>query len=685
MATPSASLAYVEIAPHSLQIAVLAGRKVVASRAFSLDAKADLAAFVAEHGLSGAAKASLLAARNFLHVSAEAESGAVRQPAALQSHLPKLPHGFEGAPVGSVCDVANGLALDPSRATPWLMTAVDSSACASARETLTGLGLAPAEFGLAAPVHLGVVASSLSADEVVLVLVPGEDDASLVWVSAQGVKAIAAAPIGFAKIFEAVQLGLGLKFKAAAGKLFYNDNYDFSDVAAKVAVPLADAIKPLLQGKPAVSALHIAGLTPGQAWLVNHISSALGIKPWTPAVATLASKLGLESGVAAQPISSLGTLAVAAAGSGDAAWVQPLLDTLVNRPARAKAGTAPASSPAASSSPKPGAKAAAVEAKPASVQPGVVSASKPAVSAAAQASAKPAPAKSNKGPVFIGAGVVVAAVVVALVMTMGGGKDSPTTPGDKPSTVQNGSATPAPGTEKTPTPPTVVTTTPVVTPTPPPVAVTTPASADIFASDPRKFGNDRYRLAVSEKGFLQSLSTARGEVLVEAAAVMRLQGSFVATDGRRKSFNVGGVDDATYVATVKKSVRDGVTVFDVKVTHDRFELEQTFRCLADKVQVKARFTPIDLRDPRGVISALHTISLSPVAVDPAKPMRASDGAFAYSMKGGVLNLSFDRSVWARDGADGKQTVVAGENRLAFYFTDTTDAIRNQLDYEIAMP
>jgi hypothetical protein len=680
MATPSASLAYVEIAPHSLQIAVLAGRKVVVSRAFSLDAKADLAAFVAEHGLSGTARASLLGARNFLYVSADAESGAVRQPAALQGHVSKLPHGFESAPVASVCDVANGLALDPSRATPWLLAAVDSGAAASAKETLSGLGLAPAELVLAAPAHFGVVASSLAADEVALVLVPGEDDASLVWVSAQGVKAIVSAPVGYAKIFEAVQLGLGLKFKAAAGKLFYNDNYDFSDVATKVAAPLAEAIKPLLQGKPAASVLHVAGLTPGQAWLVNQLSAALGIKPWTPAIPALTTKLGLEAGVAPQPISSLGVIAVAAAGSSDAAWVQPLLETLANRPGRSKAGAAPAqaSAPVSSSKPAPKAGAASVEAKPASVKPGAGAASKPVESVAVQTNAKPAPAKSNKGPMFIGAGIVVAAVVVGLAMTMRGPKNRPATPEDQPATTQKAPVTS--GGEKAPTPP------PVAPPTPPPVVVTTPAvPVDIFAADGRKFGNDRYRLTVSDKGFLQSLSTARGEVLVEAAAGMMLQGSYVGTDGRRKPFNVGGVDDAGYVATVKKSVRDGATLFEVKVTHPRFELEQTFRCLADKVQIKARFNPINLRDPRGVISALHTVRLSPVAIEPSKPMRASDGSFAYTMKAGVMNLSFDRSVWARDGADGKQTVVAGENGVAFYFTDTTDAIRNQLDYEIAMP
>ncbi len=702
MATPSASLAYVEIAPHSLHVAVLAGRKVVAARAFPLDAKADLAAFIAEHGLGGAARASLLGDKNHLHLSADAESGAVRQPSALQAHLAKLPHGFEGVPTASVCDAANGLALDPTRATPWFLAAVDSAAFASARDTLGKLGLAPAEFTLAASVHLGVVAASLSGDEIALVLVPGEEDASLVWVSAQGVKAVASAPLGYARIFEAVQGGLGLKFKAAASKLFYNDNYDFSDVAAKVAAPLADSLKGLIQGKPA-SVLHVAGLTPGQSWLASQLASALGMKPWSPAVASLTAKLGLETGVAPQPAAALGVLALAGAGSADAAWVQPTLEVLASRPARVAKGAAAPAAPVSVSKPASKAPSAVVEAKPASVKPGAASSAKPVESVVVDTGAKPAPAaaKSNKGPIFIGAGIAVVATVVGLAMTMRGQKNrsavaegeaapAQTAPAAPAKPAAPSPAAPAAPAATTPTAPAAKPVAPATTPAPAPAAVvvTAPAvsaPADLFASDSRKFGNDRYRLALSDKGFLQSLSTARGEVLVESAAAIMLQGSYVGTDGRRKPFNVGGVDDAGYVATVKKSVREGVTVFDVKVTHPRFELEQSFRCLPDKVQVKARFNPLNLRDPRGVISALHTVRLSPVALDPAKPMRSAEGALVYGMKAGLLNIGFDRSVWARDGADGKQTVVAGDNGVAFYFTDTTDVIRNQLDYELAIP
>jgi 3-oxoacyl-[acyl-carrier protein] reductase len=707
MATPSASLAYAELAPHSVHIAVLAGRKVVVARAFSLDAKADLAAFVAEHGLAGVVRASLLGEKNFLHLSAEAESGAVRQPAALQSHAAKLPHGFDGAPVAAVCDAASGAALDPARATPWLLAAVDSAAFASAKETLGGLGLAPAELTLAAPTHIGVVASSLSANEVALVLIPGEEEASLVWVSPEGIKAVASAPVGYAKIFEAVQQGLGLKFKAAAGKLFYNDNYDFSEAAPKIAGVLAEELKPVLDGSPA-TILHVAGLTPGQAWLSDNLATSLGLKPWAPVSAELVTRLGLESGVAPQPTSAFGLLALAAAGSADAAWVQPTLDVLATRPAartkttapfaKTSAASAPATAPAAAGSSAASAKRPAPAAAPQPVES--VSVEENAAPAAPRAAAPASPVrKSNKGPIFIAGGVGLVAAVVGLAAVMRGPKTRPAVPESATPAAETAPAAPATPATSEPAPapapaPSTPAPAPVIVPVPPPAPVTVPAPAvgttttvspDSFANDPRKFGNDRYRLEVTEKGFIQALATPRDEVLVESAAGISLQGSYVGTDGRRKWFNVGGVDDAGYQATVKKSVRDGATVFDVKVTHPRFELEQTFRCLPDAVKVSAKFTPINLRDPRGVIAAVHSVRLSPVALNPSLRMRASADVFAYAMKAGTLRVSFDNSVWARDGADGKQTIIAGENGVAFHFTENADAVRNQLNYEIAMP
>lgn len=719
MASPLAPLAFAELAPHSLHVAVLAGRKVQAVRAFSLDAKADVAAFVAEQKIAGVVRASLLGAKNFLHISADAEAGAVRQPFALQAHAGRLSHGFDGVPVAVVCDAAAGVALDPSRAAPWLLAAVDAGAFAAARETLGALGLAPADFTLAAPNHLGVVASSLEGDEVALVVLPGEDEAALAWVSSEGVRAIAAAPVGYARVFEAVQQGLGLKFKAAAAKLFYNDNYDFADAAPKIATQLAEALKPAL-AEASATTLHIAGLTPGQAWLAEGVASALGLKAWSPAAGALAARLGLEVGPSSLS-SSAGLLSLAAAGSADAAWVQPTLETLIARPparpktaapfaklsapvaapapaealAPAKAGGAASAKPAPAAA-KPGAPAPAPAAKPAP-KPAPRPAPEPVVAVEAEdAVSSPvaeAPARrANKGPIFLAGALVAVGCVAGLAMTMRGQKNRPAVASEtapaQSAPAAAPLATPAPAPTPTPAPaPVAPPSAPVVVapaPAPAPVAPVVSAS-DLFAGHPRKFGNDRYRLEVTEKGFIQALATPRDEVLVESAAGVSLQGSYVGTDGRRKWFNVGGVDDAGYQATVKKGVRDGATVFDVKVVHPRFELAQTFLCLPDGVKVSARFTPVNLRDPRGVIAAVHSVRLSPVALNPSLRMRPAADGFVYSMKAGSLRVGFDNSVWARDGADGKQTIVAGENGVAFHFTETTDAARNTLEFTISVP
>lgn len=706
MATPTASLAYVELAPHSLHLAVLSGRKVLAIRAFSLDAKADLAAFVAENQITGVARASLIGAKGYLHRSADAESGAVRQAAALQGHLGKLPHGMEGTPTAVVCDAASGAALDPARATPWVLAAVDSESLVAAKETLGSLGLAPAELTLAMPNHLGVVASSLSGDEVALVLIPGEMDASLAWVGADGVRAVAQAPLGYARIFEAVQHGLGLKFKAAAGKLFYNENYDFTDAAPKIASELAEVLKPSLNG-PSAARLHIAGLTPAQSWLTKQLAESLGLKPWTPLCASLASRLEIETAVVPIPASAAGLVTLAAAGSSDAAWVQATLDVLAARPAARPKSAAPAPAPA-----KAAAAPVAPVARPAAPKPASAPAPQPVEAvtiedkapAPAPANAGSAPRKGNKGPIFVAGALVAVAAVVGLAMTMRGPKTRPAvSEGSTPPAQSQTAPVEEPAAEAPPAQPAAprpAPSSPAVSPVPPPAAivVTPPSSAsarstlsgtgaanDQFASDPRKFGNERYRLEVTEKGFIQALATTRDEVLVESAAGISLQGSYVGTDGRRKWFNVGGVDDVGYQASVRKGVRDGATIFEVKVTHPRFELEQTFHCLPDSVKVSARFNPINLRDPRGVIAAVHSVRLSPVALNPSLRMRASADTFAYAMKAGTLRVGFDNSVWARDGADGKQTIIAGENGVAFHFTENADAVRNMLSYEIAMP
>lgn len=714
MASPSAPLAYAELAAHSLHLVVISGRKIVAARAFPLEAKNDLAAFVAEHQLGGVARASYLGSKNYLHRSVDTESASVRQPAALATHAAKLPHGFDSTPVAVVCDAAAGTAPDPARPAPWVLAAVGGAAFAAAKEALAALGLTPADLTLAAPTHLGAVGGSLAAGETALVVIPGDDEAALVWVGAGGVQAVAGGPVGYGKIFEAVQHGLGLKFKAAAGKLFYNDNYDFSEAAPKIAAELAEALKPALEGRPA-AVLHIAGLTPGQAWLVQGLGSALGLKAWAPAGAALCARYGLEAPVLALPGTAAGLVALAGSPREDAPWVRPTLDVLISRQAARPAAAAPAPTAAAATPAVPGAAVAKTPSAPAPVSakstapkagtrppvpapaPNPKTVAKPQVAGApageiksggVAAPAAPAP-KRNQGPIWIAGGVTLAALVVGLAAHFRSPKEGKA--GAPPAPVAPASAQasagavspppPAPPPAPDPEPPAPT----VSLPVPAPVTKSSVGSFDHVAGEARRFANARYQFEVSAKGFIQALATSRAEVLVESAAGIGLQGSSVGADGRRKWFNVGVVDDPGYGAEVKKGVRDGHTVFDVKVSHPRFELEQTFTCLEDRVQVAAHFKPLDLVDPRGTITAIHAVRLSPVALNPAQRMRPSPGQFAYAMKSGPLAVIFDAAKWARDGAEGKEVIMAGENGVNFYFPDSAEGGDKRLIYEILMP
>ncbi|MCX6936377.1 MAG: hypothetical protein NTU80_00545 [Verrucomicrobia bacterium] len=65
-------------------------------------------------------------------------------------------------------------------------------------------------------------------------------------------------------------------------------------------------------------------------------------------------------------------------------------------------------------------------------------------------------------------------------------------------------------------------------------------------------------------------------------------------------------------------------------------------------------------------------------------MRPAADSFIYTMKAGALRVIFDPATWARDGANELQTIVAGENSVAFHFTESADPAANQLSYEITM-
>ena len=86
--------------------------------------------------------------------------------------------------------------------------------------------------------------------------------------------------LDLARIGEAVQTELGLKFRGSAVKLFFNADYDFSEAGSKIAARLADAIKAdlgrFMVDRPAPTELFVTGLPASQQWF----GPQLGQRPW---------------------------------------------------------------------------------------------------------------------------------------------------------------------------------------------------------------------------------------------------------------------------------------------------------------------------------------------------------------------------------------------------------------------
>jgi len=294
----TANRVFVEISPHSLQLAVIDGRRLVACGDYSLDEKDALAAFLATHEVKNVAVALVSPKQPFARLAGQ-EAATVRSEEGLLACAQTL-CANPTAPLSAVaCDAATGKPVDPAGQEPWLMAGTTAESLTAARDQLTALGLpVPALTALALPSQLGSVVAALQdmpESARVAVLAMGENDSVLGLVSAAGVEAVRPVAVGFTQIYEAVQLGLGLKFRAAAPKLFFNAAYDFADAADKIAAHLAVPVQAALSefsDRPGI--LHVVGLPEKQEWLARALGQALGMTGWAPDAAKICSQLEMQ-------------------------------------------------------------------------------------------------------------------------------------------------------------------------------------------------------------------------------------------------------------------------------------------------------------------------------------------------------------------------------------------------------
>lgn len=713
MATQSSPRLLVELAPHSVQLALVdAGGRIQAFKECAPEAAAVAAALaeVAPGGTPARVQARLIAEAGFVLRANEGEATSIRTVKSLLARAESAPHGLAAPLSVSAFDAATGQRVDTVGASPWVLSATSSAQVEAAQSRLSGFGLKAGDVRLALPTRIGAVVTALQdMPEATRVLVwqIGEADAQLACVSAGGCEAAGTVPAGFNQIFEAVQAGLGLKFRAAAVKLFFNAGYDFGETAGPIAERLAVLLRPAIASLGCTpTALHVAGLPVGQEWLATAVATALDLTPLTPNLSAFCAQRGLGGDAisAGLPASALGLLFQASGkGEADDAWQPCWLDASAPVPVVAPAAPAPVAvkpvvKPAAPV--KPAVAAAAPAPVPVAAQPAPAEAAlkpaavvkpvaapapkpvapapvmKPVVAAApvvkpvvavepqpvaveeaveetVEAPAQVAPAKKPIGLIAIVAAILALGGVGVFMVTRGGGDSGPT------------AAAPQLSAED--------------------ARLREEENARMLADElktPRSFRNERYSFEVSDRGFLRKLVGTGNKTLIDEFGWLELQGTLA---GTTKPFAAGTMADSNYEPSITKAVRDGKVVFEIKGRHPRFSIETLITCLPTSIRYETVFKPVNLNEARGPISGLYMVKMTRQSLSLGQRAQLDPGSVTYSTQSGPVVMKFNGDVWGQAGEAGKQTFAVGSNLVFFYFAESADPKNYVLNGELTLP
>lgn len=203
--------------------------------------------------------------------------------------------------------------------------------------------------------------------------------------------------------------------------------------------------------------------------------------------------------------------------------------------------------------------------------------------------------------------------------------------------------------------------------------------------DSRSFRSDHYAFEVTDKGFIRQVRDSGEQVLLDSVGAVNLQGSYLTPEGRRVWFYAGGIGNSTYTAVTEKTIVGENIVFNVKVSHPRFELTQVFTCLADRINVTVDFTPIRLQDDRGGISAIYAVQLWPAGLNASQRLSIEGSDLIYPTTSGPLLVSYTNDGWSHSNEPGRQVVTAGDTSVTFFFTDSPEPNHRRLNYSLVIP
>jgi len=233
------------------------------------------------------------------HLSTDTEAMLDRTSDAMRAIASATQKNPRAAMDYAACNATDGENVTPDGMDKWVVTGSPQDSVAKVSAALKGLKVEVDGAGPAAFAEIAVVTAALRAEEKGSVALwdLGSDQSTLVLISGAGVEATVPCEVGLSSIFEAVQVALRLKFRGAGERLFFNETYDFTEPGPKVGAAVGAKLKAALGLLPPSATspmLACLGLTGKQAWFLREVASAAGTTPWEPAVADLASGLGVS-------------------------------------------------------------------------------------------------------------------------------------------------------------------------------------------------------------------------------------------------------------------------------------------------------------------------------------------------------------------------------------------------------
>jgi len=218
--------------------------------------------------------------------------------------------------------------VDGSSKHPWLGAVTNSALRSQLLAKLGGWGLIPERVESAAFSLYGAVQGSLTAknsEETVVIWEVGKTTSNLTLVSARGVEGARRISFGFDRIADAILAEIQLKLKGAAGKLFFNNHYDFYSTGPKIAKRIADTLATEMsqlvsKRSPGPKKFILGGFPSKQDWFPRALAQQLGLETFDLNVQTWLATCGIRvadnSALAKLSPTWLGTFGLAAAHSG---------------------------------------------------------------------------------------------------------------------------------------------------------------------------------------------------------------------------------------------------------------------------------------------------------------------------------------------------------------------------------